>query len=371
MSKDVKKHLLEHSAAKVKLLGEYIARFLNIISNDRYTEKIHVYDLFCGEGQYEDGGLGSPLVIMNAVKDIHFKNVAKKETFPKINCQFNDIETAKVDSTSAAIAANNLYYSSFGDIEYSSEDYLELIPKLTEKLSELKNEKAFVFIDPYGYKHIRMQNIIDLMSNNKTEVLLWLPTQFMYRFESNGTPTALKDFIEELVPYQDWTESTNVWTFVDTLKNEFQNAIGDDYFVDNFTIEKDANTVFCLYFFTSHIKGFEKMLESKWKIDDDHGKGWSYQGNQGDLFAAMNMNPLEEKLMEFLNEPRTNGEIFEFTLRCGYLSKHSKEILSNLQKQGNIKAILEDTSDARKNAFYLNYKCYKEEYSKITVSKTI
>jgi hypothetical protein len=50
----------------VKLLGEYLKRFLNIIANDGFTNQINVFDLFCGEGIYEDGGEGSPLVIMSS-----------------------------------------------------------------------------------------------------------------------------------------------------------------------------------------------------------------------------------------------------------------------------------------------------------------
>jgi hypothetical protein len=74
---DVKKNLLEHSAVKVRLLGEYLRCYLNVISNDGYTEKIKIYDLFCGEGIYKNQGEGSPLVILRAVKDLHFINVAR------------------------------------------------------------------------------------------------------------------------------------------------------------------------------------------------------------------------------------------------------------------------------------------------------
>jgi hypothetical protein len=33
---DVKRNLLEHSEVKVRLLGEYLKRYLNIISNEGY-----------------------------------------------------------------------------------------------------------------------------------------------------------------------------------------------------------------------------------------------------------------------------------------------------------------------------------------------
>ena len=84
--KDIKKNLLDHSGAKVKLLGEYINRYLNIICNDNITKQIFVYDLFCGEGIYDNGGYGSPMVIMKAIKDVHYINVAKKKSHPKNKC---------------------------------------------------------------------------------------------------------------------------------------------------------------------------------------------------------------------------------------------------------------------------------------------
>jgi len=366
MKRDVKANLLDHSEAKVKLLGEYINRYLNIICNDGFTEKINIYDLFCGDGVYENGGHGSPMVIMKAVKNVHYMNVAKSKKIPKVNSLFNDINPKKVDNTKNAIKDKSLYYPNFGKLEFRNDDYKKLLDEITSKLNAIQNEKAFVFLDPYEYKHIRVSHIKKLMSNKKTEVLMWLPTQFMYRFESNGTPTALKDFIEEIVPYENWSQSTNVWTFVEELKNGFQNALTKEYFVDNFTIQKDKNTVFCLFFFTSHIKGFEKMLEAKWQIDTEQGKGWDYTGNQPSLFFAHKTNKLEERLKDYLsNAPRTNSQIYDFVLRCGYLPKHVGEVLSNWQNQGTLRVEKPDGTPGRKKSFYINYGKYRDEPSKV------
>ena len=92
-------------------------------------------------------------------------------------------------------------------------------------LPKSKNEKAFIFIDPYEYKHIKANQIKRLLESGISEVLLWLPTQFMYRFSSSGTPLALKDFIEELTQYKDWNETDNIWRFIEQLKSDFQSFI--------------------------------------------------------------------------------------------------------------------------------------------------
>jgi three-Cys-motif partner protein len=258
--KDVKTNLLNHSEAKVRLLGEYLKRYLNIICNDGYTKRIKIYDLFCGEGLYENGGEGSPLVTMRQIKDIHFVNVAKASTMPKIDCHFNDIEESKVKKVEQSLKDKSLYYPDYGDLQFSTEDYQIQFEKLLAELPKLKtlNNKAFIFIDPYEYKHIKATQIKNLMSKGNSEVLLWLPTQFMYRFASNGTPEALKDFITEIIPnFSEWRPG-NVWNFISELKLGFQNFLANNFFVDTFTIQKDTNTVFCLFFFTSHIKDLKK-----------------------------------------------------------------------------------------------------------------
>lgn len=369
--KNVKTNLLDHSEAKVRLLKEYLKRYLNIISNNNYIDAIDVYDLFCGEGVYDNGGKGSPLVIMQEVKNLYHLNVAKRSRLPKINCNFNDIDPLKTEKVKQAIASNGLHHDSYGLLNFSSLDYKIYLASLTQKLRILpKNHKAFVFIDPYEYKHIKISHIRKLMTNNQSEVLLWLPTQFMYRFEKNGTPTALKDFIQEIVPFEEWKPSSNVWNFVNELKDGFQDALGYGYYVDNFTIQKDKNTVFCLFFFTSHIKGFEKMLESKWNIDTEQGKGWDYTGNTPSLFHAQKTNPLEKKLKDFLDiKPRTNTEIYVFTLRQGFLPKHSNEILRNWQELGLLDVTLWNGEKARKKSFYVNYDSLKDNLSKVTITK--
>lgn len=367
--KDVKTNLLSHSEAKVRLLGEYLKRYLNIICNDGYTKRIKIYDLFCGEGLYDNGGEGSPLVIMRQIKDIHFINVANFSNIPKIDCHFNDVNVNKVKKVEQALKDKSLYYPDFGQLEFTANDYQVEYERLLTELPKFKalNQKAFIFIDPYEYKHIKASQIKKLMDVGNTEVLLWLPTQFMYRFAGNGTPEALKDFITEIIPnFNEWKPG-NVWNFIFQLKKGFQDFLGEKYFVDTFTIQKDKNTVYCLFFFTSHIKGFEKMLEAKWKIDTEQGKGWNYTpANQLNLFEDYKTNPLEIKLREFLKERnRYNGEIYEFTLRQGFLPKHTNEIFSNWQNNGELEVLTIDGKKARKKSFYIAYKYYKNDSKKV------
>jgi len=75
-------------------------------------------------------------------------------------------------------------------------------------------------------------------------------------------------------------------------------------------------------------------------------------------------------LSKFLDDQsRTNGEIYEFTLKQSFLPKHSNEIFYNWQRNGLLDVKLANGENARKKAFYISYKYYKSDGSKVSFSK--
>jgi three-Cys-motif partner protein len=365
--KDSQKVMMQHSEIKIQLLKLYLERYLNILANSKYVGQVYIYDLFCGEGIYENGGEGSPIIILQTIKDVHNGFQLSGKQLTKFVCRFNDLDQSKIDKLQSIVGDKRLTPASV-DVMFSSIDYREILNTVSNEIKFFRKEKAFIFIDPYGYKDIRVSDIQQLLKSGTSEVLLFLPTQFMFRFESKGTPESLKEFINELMPINRWPSSETGIEFIQNLTEAFRNALGKNYFVDSFIITRDRNQFFCLFFFTSHIYGFEKMLESKWKIDEEEGRGWSYEA-ENSLFSqsekSANTYKLEEKLLNYLHTKRTNAELYEFTLHNGNLPTHANEIL--LKYQHKLLSLKNDGTKARKSAFYLNYTAYRDEPCKITV----
>jgi len=366
--KESQQMMLHHSEIKIQLLKLYLERYLNVLSVSKFFGNIHLYDLFCGEGIYENNGKGSPIVILETIKNTYFANKAKGIRTDKFNCRFNDIERWKIEKLKTEITKRKLHYSDIGELEYSVTDYKVLLPGIVNEIDSFKKEKAFVFIDPYGYKDIKVANIKSLLRSNRSEVLLFLPTQFMFRFEKHGTPECLIDFIGELMPIEQWPESETGVGFIESLTEAFRNSLGNEYYVDSFIITREKNQFFCLFFFTSHIYGFDRMLDAKWKIDEEEGRGWQHV-IENTLFDQVekkaNTFKFERKLIAFLRTDRTNGQIYQFTLHNGHLPNHANEILMKLQTNGQLKALKPDGTKARKSSFYINYQDYKNEPNKI------
>lgn len=366
--KDSQTSMYEHSEVKIRLLKLYLESYLNILTQSKYCGDIHLYDLFCGEGIYDGEGKGSPIVILETIKSIYYSNRSMGKITEKYNCLFNDIEKWKIEKLQKEITNRKLHYPEIGKLNIIQKDYRDLLPEVVSEIDSLKNQKAFVFIDPYGYKDIKASDLKSLLQSKKSEVLLFLPTQFMFRFETKGTPECLVEFITELIPTKQWPVSETGIDFIENLTDAFRNYFGKDYFVDSFIITRDKNQFFCLFFFTSHIYGFDKMLDAKWKIDEEDGRGWSYH-SENTLFSQIekraNTYNFEQKLKEFLKIDRTNGEIYDFRVHNGHLATHTNDILIKFQKEGRLNSVKADGTPARKSSFYLNYKDYKAEPNKI------
>jgi three-Cys-motif partner protein len=366
MKKYSQANLLDHSEAKIKLLEKYLQKYLSVITNDNYTKKIYLFDLLCGEGIYENKKEGSPLVILKNVNEIYKINKIKGKQICNIDIILNDADKDKITKLKLIIKQNNYHFPETGKIFFYNKEYLDILLKVTEFINSLNHEKAFVFIDPYGYKDIRASQIKDLLSSRKTEVLLFLPTQFMYRFDEKGTPQVLIDIIKELIDIKDWKSNTSVFCFIEQFTNALRKYLGDGYFVDTFTIEKDSKTVYCLFFFSTHIRGFEKMLQTKWELDDEDGRGFSYE-KTGDLFSKSKYKDFEDRLVNFLSEERNNLDIYSFTLKNGFLTKHVNQILKNLEENNRIEIVNFQIEKRKKGAFYINYDEYRDNKAKIKI----
>ena len=98
------------------------------------------------------------------------------------------------------------------------------------------------------------------------------------------------------------------------------------------------------------------MLEAKWEIDTEEGRGWKYTGNTPNLFSDQKTHFFESLLKVYLKSDRKyNCDLFQFTLRNSFLPKHATQILSNLQKNGELEVFLENGQKARKGSFYIKY----------------
>lgn len=355
-----KTSLLEHSEAKVELYGSYLSVYLNILHRAGYAKRIFVFDLFCGEGIYENKSKGSPIIALDCIRNHYYAN---KNSIPNMTVWFNDngkseLEDGdKVDRVERI--SNSLTIPSNVEVRFFKEDYREIFPKAIELVEQTKDAKGLFFIDPFGYKIIKPLDIRQMLEIRNTEVLLWLPIAQMYRFAGavmeSQFPGAdpLRDFLKELFG-NTLPNFRSAYDFIDQLKNRFRAYLKDlNSYVDIFFLERDASNIYCLFFFTRNIKGYEKIIEMKWKIDKDRGRGFKLAKTQS-FFSEIELSGYKQKVQAFIESSRfrTNDELFVFGLENGFLPKHTKSVLDSFVKNGiSIEIVSLDGKSAK--SYYL------------------
>lgn len=366
--------MLAHSRAKVEFYEKYLERYLPIMSLTKYVNTINIYDVFCGRGVYENGGEGSPVRALKAI-------VETKKKYPS-NTTFilrlNDYDQNNIDSVKQYIAQEVPDYRQYCDVKFASVDAESLLDNIANWMTKTRNdERNLLFIDPYGYKTIHKDTIEKLMRNGKTEIILFLPVSFMHRFkdyafdpEASESIAPLRKFTEDFFPeghpMRNSEEEMNVHDYIECLKEVF--SYGGKYYTASYQIEREKGKFFALFFMTSNLLGFEKILEVKWKLDEEDGNGfvlakaclYVQTSLFEDVFAEEKRQQHSKKLRkyieDFLQTPRNNGEMYKFVMRKGYMKTHAAGVLKQMQDEGRLDVVdIKTGSQVRKGSFYVNY----------------
>ena len=356
-----KDYLEEHSKQKVYFYEKYINRYLKVLLHSKYTKAINIYDVFCGVGIYAgDGSKGSPVVAMDSIKAQH-NNFPEKTDVP-IRLLINDGDSNKVK-----IAKNYIDKFCKGVCDFAAHNLPanEIFPLVKERIKHAPKENHFVFIDPHGYKDIFKKDLIDIMEAGKSELLIFLPIHTMRRFlkpsredTENLSYEPLRRFMEEFDLNYDVASSRE---YILRIQEAFR--FNQKYFTTSFRLETSSGNSYALFFITKHIKGLEKAVETKWALDQLCGKGHEkvkpvslFEEEEKEEKQENCLHDLETALSVYLQEERTNQDLYQFSLTNGFLIKHTNGILKELQEEDK----LVFDRKVRKSSFYLNSDHYKE-----------
>jgi len=350
--------LEEHSKAKIELWSYYLSIYLNIIHRAPGIDKVYIYDIFCGEGKYQGGESGSPLVTLEKIKDHYDLNNNK---CPNIEIQFNDNGLSEIEKDKKRIDrvkffAQSIFKPENVSIDYTDFDSKDIFDNSIKKLSKLTNhERALFFIDPWGYKEIDTKQLKTILKNGKTEIILFLPIYLMYMFTNKaisdddfpgGKP--LQVFIRELFGL-DSPDLKSELKYINSLTRQFKKYLSVN-FSTSFSIERNPGHYFSLFFFTNNKTGFQKMLETKWKLDEQNGRGYKIAVNktQTSMFEITEVTNYNELVFNFIKENRsvTNSQLLDFGLNNEYLPKHTKMVLDSLRTANKIKLTSGDNQPA-------------------------
>lgn len=359
--KETKNTVKPHTEAKLKFYIHYLERYLPILVKTLHVDKINIYDMFCGQAIYDDGKESGAIRAFHKIKEVQ-ENNADNDT--EITLTLNDLDKRRINNIKIWIKQQTKTFETY----VLNEDATNLIPKLIKDIDTQGNKvRNLVFIDPYGYKEIDKNLIKDLMKNGRTEIILFLPINQMNRFknETMGNDVKkyflpLKKFIEQ---FQINIEDTNDLSLIKKIEKAL--SFDDSNYSTSYHIKNQQGKYYALFFMASHILGLQKTLEVKWKLDEQQGSGFN-DTNQQDMFLEVEKTlELEKILKHYIQESKNNNELYECTLKQGFLPKHTNEILKKLKQNNHIQV---EYFLGVKRGYHINYKNYKKNVIKVKIT---
>ena len=249
-----------HTAAKHQILRRYLGAWFSILG--RYSPQLVYVDGFCGPGRYSGGELGSPLVALDVIRGLGEKISAKPE-FVFIDNDLPRIQNLKLELQDQEW---NRYAPHIDCGEFRHK-----FPKLLDSIVEpyRPTPPLFTFIDPFGFSGIPFDLVQRILSYDRSEAFILLNTDALRRFLGHPNEQ-IRSHIRETFGTSDVFEiAASDYKRLSELRELYQRQLlGCAKFVRYFEmLDSNGATIFHLFFATNNSRGFEKMKEAMWAVD--------------------------------------------------------------------------------------------------------
>ncbi|MFN0016350.1 MAG: three-Cys-motif partner protein TcmP, partial [Saprospiraceae bacterium] len=369
---------------KLQTYGGYLEKYIQVLVAYQGWDEIKLFDVFCGSGIYEDGKIGSPILAFDAIKMNREWCVRHKKHTTQITLNINDLDKTKVDAVERYLSSQMQPANT--QVKFNNLPARDFLNQIQEEVNIGKPKtRNLIFIDPYGYKEIKADTIYNLLKNGTTEIVLFLPVSFIYRFaEIAQVESEVKQYehLRDLIsgffkpdhPIQR-NEVKSPLEFIKSLKEAM--SFDERYYSASYYIQRDRGNYFALFFMTPNLKGLEKFLETKWEVDPVKGQGYKMPNPKGpslfdDQFEKDDrddrLQSFADALKDFLksNQPH-DFDIYRFTLNNEFVPVHTNAILKEWQDANALEVWdKRENKPARKGSFNIAYDSTKAAGSKFT-----
>ncbi len=296
---------------------------------------ICIFDFFAGTGYDIKGVSGSPIRILNKIKE-QIGNVFQKKV--KIKVFFNEYDKKKFHLLEEACSDYLKNYPEVGraiELSILNKDFKECFFDLLPLIQEFP---SLVYLDQNGIQFLASKYLLALEQTQRTDFLYFVSSSYFYRF---GEQEEFKAHLEldmnsiKQNPYQYIHRS-----ILSELKKFL--PIDSPLRLYPFSLKKGAN-IHGIIFGASHPRAVDKFLTIAWKrnemngeanfdIDDDLKKG------ELSLFEPKRLTKKEafqKKMREKVHsgQIKDNADAYKFTLDEGYLGSHAAEELKKMKAE--------------------------------------
>lgn len=332
----------ESTIAKLEIFEDYAQEWIPTFVM-RGSPTICIFDFFAGVGYDKNGVPGSPIRILEKIKEqidnIHQNNVKIRlylnEFQPKIKKQ-KKFELL-IKSCSEYLEKNQDLKSSI-EVIYNNESFEELFPKL---ISVIRQYPALVYLDQSGIKFLSNTYLLELEKAPQTDFLFFVSTSYIWRFGNSP------EFQEHLAIDIDAAKKNPYKLVHRSIIEQLRKNLPDNTKLKlyPFSLKKGTN-IFGIIFGAKHPLAVDKFLNIAWKKSSMNGAA-NFDINddvaklQYEMFGQSKKTKFEEfqenvRIKVLANEIRNNFEALQFVHEEGHIGRHAADCLKEMKIRGEI-----------------------------------
>ncbi|MDR1341912.1 MAG: three-Cys-motif partner protein TcmP [Prevotellaceae bacterium] len=329
----------EGTITKLEIFENYAKEWIPTFVMSNSVKAIWIFDFFAGTGYDLNGVAGSPIRILQQIKN-QTDNISKQGT--KINVCFNEFEKEKynlLEESCKQFLSDNPELERAGlKVYYRNADFAEIFPKA---IKIIQKYPSLVYLDQNGMKFLSDKYFLELEKTKTTDFLYFLSSSYFWRFGNE------KVFQNNLNIDMDKAKRNPYKYIHKSILEQLRDRLpkSTKYSLYPFTIKKETN-VYGIIFGASHPRAVDKFLKTAWKennfngeanfdIDDDMDK------KQLDLFEGKKLTKIENFSCALRNSIlnrtiKTNKDAYTFTLEQGHIDVHASDEVKKMKKEGLI-----------------------------------
>jgi three-Cys-motif partner protein len=332
----------EATIAKLEIFEDYAQAWIPTFVMSGVTT-ICIFDFFAGTGYDKSGVQGSPIRILNKIKE-QIGNIFQKKV--RVKVYFNEWEPNKREQRKFELLQiackeyleRNSDVKRAVDLNFYNENFELLFPML---LPMIKQFPSLVYLDQNGIRFLAEKYLLELEKTRQTDFLYFVSSSYFNRFGDKKEFKMHLDLnIDEIKknPYKFIHRN-----IVEQLRKKL--PANSKLKLYPFSLRKGAN-IHGIIFGASHPLAVNKFLGIAWKknevngqanfdIDDDANK------IQLDIFGGKKLNKIDqfkEKVRtKILSKEITNNfDLFQYVMEQGHIGNHAAECLKEMKRRGEI-----------------------------------
>ncbi|MDR0753764.1 MAG: three-Cys-motif partner protein TcmP [Prevotellaceae bacterium] len=326
----------EGTITKLEIFENYAKEWIPTFVMGGYPE-LWIFDFFAGTGYDKKGVAGSPIRILQQIKN-QASNILQKQT--KINICFNESDKQKfglLQQSCNKFINDNCELSRMSiNLQFRNSDFADLFP---QALLTIKKFPSLVYLDQNGMKFLADKYIDDLEKTSTTDFLYFLSSSYFVRFgKTDAFQTNMNIDIARARqnPYKYIHKS-----ILEQLRERLPKSTKLSLYP--FTIKKNAN-VYGIIFGATHPRAVDKFLKTAWDknnvngeanfdIDDDVEK------SQPTLFEELKLPTKIDIFKQHIRKEilagivKTNKDAYDYTLKHGHIPSQATEEVTAMKKE--------------------------------------